>query len=55
MGEGDTLVVWKLDRLGRSLPHLIELITSLAEQCVCFQSLFFTVTVTTALSCYTSA
>jgi len=24
--EGDTLVVWRLDRLGRSLPHLIETI-----------------------------
>src|SRR5260221_2481102 len=27
--EGDILVVWKLDRLGRSLPHLIEVITQL--------------------------
>ena len=26
---GDMLVVWKLDRLGRSLPHLVEVIDSL--------------------------
>ncbi|MGH6679925.1 MAG: recombinase family protein, partial [Bradyrhizobium sp.] len=24
LGAGDSLVVWRLDRLGRSLPHLIE-------------------------------
>ena len=30
--EGDTLVVWKLDRLGRNLRHLIELIEKLNEK-----------------------
>src|SRR5512144_3315940 len=29
---GDTLVVWRLDRLGRSLRHLIETITGLANR-----------------------
>ena len=37
--EGDTLVVWKLDRLGRSLPHLIEIITTLKAKGVGFKSL----------------
>ena len=37
--EGDTLVVWRLDRLGRSLKHLIELITELEERKVGFKSL----------------
>ena len=30
--EGDTLVVWRLDRLARSLKHLIELLTHLEER-----------------------
>lgn len=37
--KGDTLVVWKLDRLGRSLKHLIEVITSLNERGIYFRSL----------------
>jgi DNA invertase Pin-like site-specific DNA recombinase len=37
--DGDTLVVWKLDRLGRSLKHLIETINGLAGRKVGFQSL----------------
>jgi DNA invertase Pin-like site-specific DNA recombinase len=37
--EGDTLVVWRLDRLGRSLKHLIETVTILKEQGVAFRSL----------------
>jgi len=36
--EGDTLVVWRLDRLGRSLKHLIETITKLHSQGIGFKS-----------------
>ena len=37
--EGDTLVVWKLDRLGRSLKHLIESVQALDSRGVGFRSL----------------
>lgn len=36
---GDVLVVWKLDRLGRSLPHLIEIVNGLKTAGVGFRSL----------------
>ena len=37
--EGDCLVVWRLDRLGRSLKHLIEVIEGLERQGIGFISL----------------
>src|SRR2546425_6097536 len=37
--EGDTLIVWRLDRLGRSLKHLIETVTALKQQGVAFKSI----------------
>ena len=45
---GDTLVVWKLDRLGRSLQHLIQTIKSLQEKKIGFQSLQENIDTTTS-------
>jgi DNA invertase Pin-like site-specific DNA recombinase len=45
---GDTLVVWKLDRLGRSLKHLIETVTALQAKKIGFRSLRESIDTTTS-------
>lgn len=45
---GDTLVVWKLDRLGRSLRHLVDTVEALRKQDVSFRSLQDSIDTTTA-------
>jgi DNA invertase Pin-like site-specific DNA recombinase len=47
--KGDTLVVWKLDRLGRSLSHLLQLMETLQRQGVSFKSLSDGIDTTTAM------
>lgn len=46
--EGDTLVVWRLDRLGRSLKHLIDLVNQLEERKIGFRSLAESIDTTTS-------
>src|SRR6478672_2973806 len=45
---GDTLVVWRLDRLGRTLKQLIELVTTFEERGIGFRSLTEQIDTTTS-------
>ena len=45
--EDDILTVWKLDRFGRSLPHLIETVNALDRRGVSFRSLTEAIDTTT--------
>ena len=48
VGQGGVLTVWRLDRLGRSLPHLIEVIRDLGARGAGFRSLSESIDTTTA-------
>ena len=48
LATGDVLVVWRLDRLGRSMPHLVSVVHALGTRGVGFQSLTEAMNTTTA-------
>src|SRR5258708_2529037 len=45
---GDTLTVWRLDRLGRTLPHLITTVHDLGSRGIGFRSITEAIDTTTA-------
>ncbi len=49
----DTLVVWKLDRLGRTLPHLVKLVNDLSKNNIHFESLNDSINTTTSQGRFT--
>lgn len=49
LSPGDTLVVWKLDRLGRSMRHLVVLVEELRQRSVNFRSLTDSIDTSTAM------
>lgn len=51
--KGDVVVVWKLDRLGRSLRDLIDLVSCFKEQCVEFVSIQDSINTATATGRFT--
>src|SRR5512135_2674173 len=49
LGKGDTFIVWRLDRVGRNVRHLIEMVQDLDRRGIGFRSLDENIDTTTAM------